>query len=54
MPQKKGCGPKVRSENIREMVRAGHRPDRAAAAAFRTQREQGCKVPAPKGGKGKK
>jgi hypothetical protein len=39
MPLKKGKGKKVRSENIAEMVRAGHPVKQAVAAAYAQQRK---------------
>lgn len=41
MPLHKGSGRKVVSENIREMVAAGHPQKQALAAALRQQREAG-------------
>lgn len=41
MPLKRGSSDATRSENIREMIRAGHPRDQAAAAAYRQQRESG-------------
>lgn len=38
MPLHKGSSNKVRSENIREMIEAGHSPAQAEAAAYREQR----------------
>jgi hypothetical protein len=38
MPLKKGSGRKVVSQNIREMVRAGHPQKQAVAAALRQAR----------------
>jgi len=39
MPLHKGRSDAVRSENIREMVRAGHPQNQAVAAAYREQRQ---------------
>jgi hypothetical protein len=38
MPLKKGTSPKVVSQNIKEMRKAGYPQDRAVAAAMRTKR----------------
>ena len=35
MPLKSGSSRKAVSNNIREMIRAGHPPDQATAAAYR-------------------
>jgi len=43
MPLKKGRSDKTRSENIREMIVAGHPRDQAAAAAYRQQRQAQAK-----------
>ncbi len=43
MPLKKGTSDATRSENIREMVNAGHPQDQAVAAAYRQQREAKAK-----------
>lgn len=42
-PLKKGKSQKVVSQNIREMIHAGHPRDQAIAAAMRTKRESGGK-----------
>lgn len=39
MPLKKGSSDATRSENIAEMIRAGHPRDQAVAAAYRQQRQ---------------
>jgi hypothetical protein len=47
MPLKPGKSKAVIQENTEEMIRAGHPPDQAAAAAHRKAREA-QKRPAPK------
>jgi hypothetical protein len=41
VPLKSGSSKETVSENIREMVRAGHPQDQAVAAAMRKKRESG-------------
>ena len=43
MPLKRGAGNKARSENIREMIHAGHDPKQAVAASYRQQRSAKAK-----------
>lgn len=43
MPLKKSASNKVRSENIREMIKSGHPPAQAKAAAYSTQRKAKAK-----------
>jgi len=40
-PLKGGSSDETRSENIAEMIRAGHPQDQAVAAAMRKKRESG-------------
>jgi hypothetical protein len=40
MPLIKSSSNEARSQNIREMIRAGHPPKVAAAASYRNQRKQ--------------
>lgn len=40
MPLIKSASNAARSENIHEMIKAGHPPAQAKAAAYRNQREQ--------------
>lgn len=47
MPLKAGKSAATRRRNIREMVRAGHPPAQAKAAAYRKARESGAKIPKP-------
>lgn len=39
MPLKKGRSKKTRQENIEEMIKAGHPPKQAVAAAYAQQRK---------------
>jgi hypothetical protein len=39
MPLKKSGSRKARQQNIKEMIRAGHDPRQAVAAAYRNQRK---------------
>jgi ribosomal protein L12E/L44/L45/RPP1/RPP2 len=39
VPLKKGSSKGTREENIKEMIKAGHDPKQAVAAAYRQQRE---------------
>ena len=43
MPLKRSASKKARDENIREMIKAGHPPKQAAAAAYDTQRRAAAK-----------
>lgn len=43
MPLKKGKSKKILSENIAEMIRAGHPKDQAVAAAYSVQRKSKAK-----------
>jgi len=45
MPLKKGSSRKIMSENIREMMRAGHPQKQAVAAAYREAGEAPKKKP---------
>lgn len=48
MPLHKGKSKKVISENIREMIHAGHPQKQAVAAALSTARKSGAKIPKKK------
>ncbi len=43
MPLKESASPKARSKNIAEMVKAGHDPKQAVAAAYSIQRKAAAK-----------
>lgn len=47
MPLEKGSSREVVSENIREMVNAGHPQKQAVAAALNEARRSGADIPAP-------
>jgi len=48
MPLKKGRSKKVISENIKEMMEAGHPQRQAVAAALHQARKAGAKIPKKK------
>ena len=39
MPLKRGASKKTRDDNVEEMIKAGHPPKQAVAAAYDKQRE---------------
>lgn len=43
MPLSKGTSSKSRSQNIAELIKAGHSKDQAVAIAYKTQREAQAK-----------
>jgi hypothetical protein len=54
MPLSRGTSNKTRSNNIREMIEAGHPVAQAAAAAYRQQRESKAKAAHAEKGTGDK
>ena len=48
MPLEKGKSRATISSNIREMIKSGHPPKQAEAAAYREARESGAKLPRKK------
>lgn len=51
MPLKRGTSKAVQSANIREMLRSGHNPKQAVAAALNQARKSGAKIPKQRGKK---
>jgi hypothetical protein len=54
MPLHKGKSKEIISENIREMVKAGHPQSQSVAAALSEARKSGANIPKPKFNKIKK
>lgn len=48
MPLKKGKSKKVISENISEMIKAGHPQNQAVAASLNIARKSGAKIKKPR------